>query len=62
MLVVGLVALGMVPALALVLLFLAAVLVVALLRAGKLSRFGGLYLEASADAGLAAVCLPFLLA
>ncbi len=62
LLVVGMVALGMVPALALVLLFLAAVLVVALLRAGKLSRFGGLYLEASADAGLAAVCLPFLLA
>ena len=61
LLVVMMVVLGMVPALALVLLPLATALVVALLRGGRLSRFGGLYLEASADAGLAAICLPFFL-
>ena len=59
LLVVMMVVFGVVPPVVLVLVPLAAALIVALLRGGRLSRFGGLYLEASADAGLAAICLPF---
>ena len=62
LLVVMMVVLGAVPGVVLVLVPLAAALIVALLRGSRLSRFGGVYLEASTDAGLAVICLPFFLA